>query len=131
MILFVACLWFSNLIWSFLIISIQFEAKITPQIFEITKWVRMDEVTSYLLYSLDINSQTHMTLISRSTDSRCMYSGGTTYFSKVGSQTWSGHFYALKLFKIHFYAINFWKLVSFLFKQHLEKVFYVSVGQKV
>ena len=52
MILFVACLWFSNLIWSFLIISIQFEAKITPQIFEITKWVKMDEVTSYLLYSL-------------------------------------------------------------------------------
>ena len=43
-------------------------------------------------------------------------SGGTTYFSKVGSQTWSGHFYALNLFFSYFYAMNFLKLVIFLFK---------------
>ena len=43
-------------------------------------------------------------------------SGGTTYFSKVRSQTWSGHFYALNLFYSYLYAINFLKRVIFLFK---------------
>ena len=50
-----------------------------------------------------------------------LYSGGTTYFSKVGSQTWLGHFYALDLFYSYLYAINVLKLVIFLFKWLFQK----------
>ena len=45
-----------------------------------------------------------------------LHSGGTTYFSKVGSQTWSGHFYALDFFYLYLYAINLLNLVIFFFK---------------
>ena len=52
MILLVAFIWFSSLIWFFLMISICVEAKWIPSMLKITEWVKMVEVTSYLLYSL-------------------------------------------------------------------------------
>ena len=52
MILFVACIWFSSLIWSFLMITFQVEAWATTHMLEITKWVKMGELTPYHLFSL-------------------------------------------------------------------------------